>query len=116
MHSDGVGPREHAINRGLFQRSKIAGIESDAFVLTMLATVAFFVPALLNLRKMWWFALVGVAFFAVAYFLLRWLYKIDPRFFVKIRHFFRWHAYFRARPSLIAEGSRIAKRARKEKS
>lgn len=104
-----VAQREHSINRGLFQRSKIGGIEADAFVLLVLFTLAFFVPVLLSFRKMWWFAIVGIAFFATSYFLLRWLFKIDPRFFVKIRHFFRWNAFFRARPSLIAESARIAK-------
>ncbi len=108
-----VQQREHPINRGLFQRSKIAGIEADAFVLLVLFTIAFFVPVLLNPRKMWWYAVVGAAFFAVSYFLLRWLYKIDPRFFVKIRHFFRWNAFYRARPSLIAERARIVKSSQK---
>lgn len=111
-----VAQREHTINRGLFQRSKIGGVEADAFVLLCLFTVAFFIPVLLSFRKMWWFGLVGAAFFATAYFLLRWLYKIDPRFFAKIRHFFRWNAFFRARPSLIAESARIAKDKMKGKA
>jgi hypothetical protein len=111
---DSVGQREHAINRGLFQRSKIAGIEADAFVLLVLFTAGFFLPPLLNPRKMWWYALVGIAFFGINYFLLRWLFKTDPRFFVKIRHFFRWNSFFRARPSLIAERARIEKTSRKK--
>jgi hypothetical protein len=99
---DGVAPREHAINRGLFQRTTIGGIEADSFVLLVLLTAASVLPVFMNLRKMWWFFSVPIFVFGAGYLGLSLLFRMDPRFFAKIRHFFRWNSTFRARPSMIA--------------
>jgi type IV secretory pathway TrbD component len=94
--------REHVINRGIFQRTTIAGIESDAFVLLVLFTGLCFVPVIISLRAMWMYGFLGLLVFGVGYAGLRIVYRLDPRFFVKFRSFMLWNTTFRARPALIA--------------
>jgi hypothetical protein len=104
--SNAAGPREHVINRGIFQRTTIAGIESDAFVLLIVFTTLCFVPAIINMRGMWMYIIVGLGVFAVGYLGLRIVYRIDARFFVKFRGFMLWNAIFRARPATVARARR----------
>ena len=96
------GPREHIINRGIFQRTVIAGIEADAFVLLVIFTAMCFVPAIINLRGMWTYIFLGMGVFALGYIGLRIVYRIDPRFFVKFRSYMLWNTTFRARPVVTA--------------
>jgi type IV secretory pathway TrbD component len=101
-----IGPREHTINRGIFQRTMICGIESDAFVMLVFFTALCLIPAVINMRAMWMYLLLGPAVFGVGYIALRVVYRIDPRFFGKFRSFMLWNTTFRARPALTQNASR----------
>ncbi len=99
-------PRERVINRGLFVRNSIAGIEPDAFVLLGVMIGLTIIPSHFRLTS----DLEGLAEGFIGYGLLRLLYQYEPRPFFKYRNFNSWRGVFRAKPPMIAGKPRTLKR------
>jgi hypothetical protein len=100
------GRRTRVINRGLFVRHSIAGIEPDSFVILMVVIGLTVIPT----QFRWAFDIAGLVELVVGYTLLRLLYQYEPRAFVKYRNFNTWRGVFRAKPPMIAGIPRPPKR------